>query len=100
MVLDGQEELLRVGDALFFTSKWDSYNYTVLQIEKLCSFFLWKSSSLDVKVAIKAGLSEMELEGWELLLQIGRFQILFLLPMNQHTLLCSKESHFAAPAVL
>lgn len=98
-VLVGQEEL-SAGDTTFFTTKWESRNCVILQTEKLCLFFLSRSSSLSVKAPIKADLSEMELEGPELLLQIGKFQVSVLLPVNQHILLCFKESHFAAPAVL
>lgn len=55
---------------------------------------------LSVKVPMKAEFSETELEGPELLLPIDRFWVLDLQPVNQHILLCFKESHFATPAVL
>lgn len=46
-----------------------------------------------VKAPTEAGLSE-------LLWRTGTFRTTFSLPVNQHSLLCFKDSHFAAPALL
>lgn len=64
------------------------------------SVFPLEEAKLGAKAPIKADFSEMKLEGPESLVQMGRFQVLLFLPVNQHILLCSKESHFAAPAGL
>lgn len=61
---------------------------------------LLEESKLGCESSHEADFSETELEGLELLVQTGRFRVLYLQPVNQHILLCFKELRFAARAVL